>query len=77
MHLDKTISVYRKSFAGTVTVYPIGGMIAIWKWEGRYGRMITVVTWLVPDGQVWQSMDFRWGAACFDSYERIMILYEE
>lgn len=39
--------------------------------------MITVVTWLVPDGQVWQSMDFRWGAACFDSYERIMILYEE
>lgn len=39
--------------------------------------MIIVVTWLVPDGQVWQSMDFHWVAACFDSYERIMILYEE
>ena len=39
--------------------------------------MITVVTWLVPDVQVCQSMDFRWVAACFDSYERIMILYEE
>lgn len=38
---------------------------------------LVLATSKVLDGQVWQSMDFRWGVACFDSYERIMILYEE
>lgn len=38
---------------------------------------LVLATSKVLDGQVWQSMDFRWVAACFDSYERIMILYEK
>lgn len=39
--------------------------------------MLLLATSNVLDGQVWRTMDFRYVAACFDSYERIMILYEE
>ena len=39
--------------------------------------MLLLATSNVLDGQVWRTMDFCYVAACFDSYERIMILYEK
>ena len=38
---------------------------------------VVLATSKVLDGQGGRTMEFRYGAACFDSYERIMILCEE